>query len=72
MEYEGIRFISNTVLFNTLAELEHLDLAGNNIQSKGFVIILKAIERGGFAKLRELDVSSAWTVEVLTGRQPHC
>ena len=71
MEYEGIRFISNTVLFNTLTELEHLDLAGNNIQSKGFVIILKAIERGGFAKLRELDVSSTWIVGMLIGRQPH-
>lgn len=58
MGYEGIRFISNSVLFHTMMELEHLDVAGNNIQSKGFVILLKSIERGGFPQLRELDVSS--------------
>ena len=58
MGYEGIRFISNSVLFHTMMKLEHLDVAGNNIQSKGFVILLKSIERGGFPKLRELDVSS--------------
>ena len=56
MGIEGIRNISNAALFNTMVNLEYLDLSSNNIQSKGFIYIIKSIERGGFPKLQELNV----------------
>lgn len=57
MEYEGIRFISNCVLFDTMKGLVDLNIAKNRIESKGFVILVKSIERGGFPNLQHLDVS---------------
>ena len=56
MGIKGIRNISNAALFNTMVNLEYLDLSSNNIQSKGFIYIIKSIERGGFPKLQELNV----------------
>ena len=56
MGIEGIRNISNAALFNTMVNLEYLDLSSNNIQSKGFIYIIKSIERGGFPMLQELNV----------------
>ena len=68
MEYEGIRFISNCVLFDTMKNLIDLNIAKNRIESKGFVILVKSIERGGFPNLQHLDVSGCalfkcWEVE---------
>ena len=68
MEYEGIRFISNCVLFDTMKGLVDLNIAKNRIESKGFVILVKSIERGGFPNLQHLDVSGCvlngyWYIE---------
>lgn len=60
MGYEGIRNISNAVLFNTMQNLEFLNLSGNNIQSKGFIYIIKSIERGGLPVLQELLVNGTY------------
>lgn len=57
MGIEGIRNISNAVLFNTMENLEYFNISGNRIQSKGFIYIIKSIERGGLPKLLELVVN---------------
>ena len=54
--YEGIKFMSNSVLFHCMEGVEFLTLAGNSIDSKGFIMIMKSIERGGFPKLEVLDM----------------
>ena len=56
MGYDGIKFISNCVLFNCMIDLEELNLAGNQIESKGFVFIIKSMERGGLPQLRVLNL----------------
>ena len=57
MEYEGIRFISNCVLFDTMKGLVDMNIAKNRNETNGFVILVKSIERGGFPNLQHLDVS---------------
>jgi len=57
MGVDGIRNISNSVLFNTMEKLEYLNISGNHIQSKGFIYIVKSMERGGLPKLQELIVN---------------
>ena len=54
--YEGIKFMSNSVLLHCMEGVEFLTLAGNSIDSKGFIMIMKSIERGGFPKLEVLDM----------------
>ena len=56
MGYEGIKFVSNCALFNCMINLQDLNLSGNAINSKCFVMLIKSIERGGFPKLSHLDV----------------
>ena len=70
MGIDGIRNISNAVLFKTMDNLEYLNISGNSIQSKGFIYIIKAIERGGLPKLEELIVNGRRLKE-LVNRQPH-
>lgn len=48
--------MSNSVLFNCMEGVEFLTLAGNSIDSKGFIMIMKSVERGGFPKLEVLDM----------------
>ena len=60
MGYEGIKFVSNCALFNCMVQLQDLNLSGNEIDSKCFVMFIKSIERGGFAKLMHLDVRGCW------------
>lgn len=56
MGYEGIKFISNCALFNCMTNLQSFNISGNAIETKGFVMLIKSIERGGFPKLTHLDV----------------
>lgn len=57
MGIDGIRNISNAVLFNNMENLEYFNISGNSIHSKGFIYIIKSIERGGLPKLEELIVN---------------
>lgn len=45
------------MLFDTMKGLVDLNIAKNRIESKGFVILVKSIERGGLPNLQHLDVS---------------
>ena len=60
MGYDGIKFISNCVLFNCMNDLQELDLSKNQIDSKGFIFIIKSMERGGLPQLRVLNLKGRY------------